>query len=254
MTGLSFQGDPIAGSIDTAQPQVFKLHGEVSGITVDGTIDQLPAHVGFSLTPTAGGGQVIDYDSDGAVIDRITLHGSGLPSPVGGNGFFNAEVDALPGHVTLTVPASGGEITLDNHGRHVDRVLAQLWGDEDLKFNTLEVAGGFETDNCGPTDLCGRAWAAFGTSNDHINGRAVYYRSGDSDRLIEFNSPDDTYLAADRKFGFLHYHRELEDPIKTYSLGEIHCGTPEPNLIYDSFVDFDILTGDNIPFFDGLCP
>jgi hypothetical protein len=129
MTGLSFQGSPLAGSIDTATPQVLNLHGEVNGITADGAIDQLPAHVGFSLTPSAGGGQVIDYNSNGAVIDKITLHGSGLPSPVGGGGFFNAEIDKLPSHMTLTIPASG-KIILNTYGQYIQRVLGQLWGNE----------------------------------------------------------------------------------------------------------------------------
>jgi len=464
LTGLSFSGDPIAGSIDTSLPQVLGLHAEVGGIKADGAIDKLPAHVGFSMT--GGTTKIIDYNSNGAQIDKITLDASGISGLPNGATKFHGEIHKLPSHMALTLPPSGGTIALNSFGDHIERVLAQVYetspanaaaghqlleydepdkqitadlhnvgnfsltpgtaplfvaydishdpldavvklgdgtyitagisnpqpasitvtpgdgvfrtnydvnpngpnyqapgkidaisiqtnaagyiegtlqnipahiaicmqtktgsdckpswvpaegsqvltdGDtnytmnagniafqllptdinggvpadrltlnghicpsdsdasacvdgtgnsariviDDLKFNTLEAAGGFKEDDCGFADLCGRAWAAFGTNNDHINGHVVYYESGDSDRLIEFKSPDNTFLAADQKFGFLHYHAQSFDPIKTFSSGSISCGDPEPNLLYDSFLDFDILTGDNIPFFGGFCP
>ncbi|HEX6388869.1 MAG TPA: hypothetical protein VFZ89_05475 [Solirubrobacteraceae bacterium] len=463
LTGLSFSADPIAGSIDTALPQVLNLHGETNGITADGVIDKLPAHVGFSMS--GGTTKVIDYNSNGQQIDKITLDASGIPGLPNGASKFHGEIHKLPSHMALTLPPSGGTITLNSFGQHIERVLAQVYetspatagagrqlleydepdkqitadlhnvgnfsltpgtsplfvsydishdpldakvtlnggtyingtisnpqpasltvtpsdgvfktgyhvnptgpnyqfpgkidqifvetnaagyigatldnlpanldicaqthegseckptwvpeagtqvpaddetytmnpalvaiqllpkdinggvptdrltvngqicpsdsdkaacvngtGDSDrivienLKFNEIEVAGGFKEDDCGFADLCGRAWAAFGTNSDHINGRVVYYESGDDDRMIEFNSPENTFLAAFQKFFFLHYHLQSTDPIKTGSSGSITCGDPKPNLIYDTFLNFDFLNGDNIPFFGGICP
>lgn len=131
LKGLSFSGDPLSGTIETAQPQLLKLHGEVGSIKADGAIDQLPAKLTFSMGPRPGGGTIIDYNSYGQNISKITLDGSGLPSPVGGGGFFHGQIENLPSHLTATVPSNGGQIVFDTHGTYIGRIYAKLWGNED---------------------------------------------------------------------------------------------------------------------------
>jgi hypothetical protein len=126
LSGLSFNGDPVSGSIDAAA-QTLKLHADTSFGTFDSTIDQLPSHIGFSLAPGAGGSEVIDYDAS-APVAQITLDGSGVSLPLAGANKLQAEIDGLPSHLTLTLPAQGGTITFDPHGDHIGRVLVQAYG------------------------------------------------------------------------------------------------------------------------------
>lgn len=131
LKGLSFSGSPFSGTIETAQPQLLKLHGEAGSVSAEGAIDKLPAKLTFSMGPRPGGGTIIDYNSYGQNISKISLDGSGLPSPVGGGGFFHGEIENLPSHLTATVPSGGGQIVFDTHGTYIGRVYAKLWGNED---------------------------------------------------------------------------------------------------------------------------
>ncbi|HEX2212038.1 MAG TPA: hypothetical protein VHH12_00945, partial [Mycobacterium sp.] len=127
LRGVSFGTDPVAASIDTSSAQVLKLHAETGGVTFDSVIDKLPPHVGFTMTPGAGGSQVIDYNTNGTEIEKITVDATGLPLPNGADK-LHAEIEDLPSHMTLTLPASGGTIAFDPHGDHIGRVLAQAYG------------------------------------------------------------------------------------------------------------------------------
>ncbi|MCW2854968.1 MAG: hypothetical protein JWR52_583 [Marmoricola sp.] len=127
LEGLSFQANPVIASMQTATPQVLTVHGNLSGLTFDGTIDKLPANLTFSMQPGAGGSNVVDYNSHGSVIDKITASGSGLPAPTGMPN-FEAEIDQLPSHLTVTLPATTGNVVFDAHGDHIGRVYAQAWG------------------------------------------------------------------------------------------------------------------------------
>jgi hypothetical protein len=131
LKGLSFSGSPFSGTIETGAPQVLALHGEVGTLKLDGAIDKLPAKITFSMSDTAGGGKVIDYNSYGQNVGLITLQGDGVPSPVGGGGFLRARVEDLPSHLTATIPANGGKIVFDTHGTYIKRIYAKLWGNED---------------------------------------------------------------------------------------------------------------------------
>lgn len=127
LQSVSFQGDPVVADLQTAAAQFLTVKGATSGLTFDGTIDQLPAHLTFSLKPGAGGSNVVDFDSHGQVINTITASGDGLPAPTG-MPKFEARIEHLPSHLTLTLPKDDGNVTFDAHGDHIGRVYAQAWG------------------------------------------------------------------------------------------------------------------------------
>jgi hypothetical protein len=127
LTSVSFQADPVVGDVQTANSQFFTVKGNTNGVDFDGTIDQLPAHMTFSMQPGTGGANVVDFDSHGQAIDHITASGTGLPAPSGMPN-FEAAIDHLPSHLTLTLPQGAGNVLFDAHGDHIGRVYAQAWG------------------------------------------------------------------------------------------------------------------------------
>jgi hypothetical protein len=127
LKSVSFQGDPVIGDLQTAQSQFFTVKGNTSGLTFDGTIQNLPAHMTFAMKPGAGGSKIVDFDSHGESITKITANGTGLPAPAGMPN-FEAVVENLPSHLTLTLPSGAGNVLFDAHGDHIGRVYAQAWG------------------------------------------------------------------------------------------------------------------------------
>jgi hypothetical protein len=127
LKSVSFQGDPVIGDLQTAQSQFFTVKGNTSGLTFDGTIQNLPAHMTFAMKPGAGGSKIVDFDSHGESITKITANGTGLPAPAGMPN-FEAIVENLPSHLTLTLPAGDGNVVFNAHGDHIGRVYAQAWG------------------------------------------------------------------------------------------------------------------------------
>jgi hypothetical protein len=131
ITGLKsvgFQAGPVIGDVQTSDSQVFTVKGNTSGLTFNGTIDKLPAHLTFQMAPGTGGSNVVDFDSHGEEIQTITVNGDGLPAPAG-MPKFEATIKDLPSHLTVTLPAAaGGTAKFDAHGDHITRVYAQAWG------------------------------------------------------------------------------------------------------------------------------
>ena len=127
LKGVSFQADPMIGDLQTAQSQFFTVKGNAGGLTFDGTIQNLPAHMTFAMKPGAGGSKIVDFDSHGESITKITANGTGLPAPAGMPN-FEATVENLPSHLTLTLPSGSGNVVFDAHGAHIGRVYAQAWG------------------------------------------------------------------------------------------------------------------------------
>ncbi len=127
LKSVSFQGDPVIGDLQTAQSQFFTVMGNTSGIQFDGTISNLPAHMTFAMKPGSGGSKIVDFDSHGESITKITADGTGLPVPAGMPN-FEAVVENLPSHLTLTLPSGSGNAVFDAHGAHIGRVYAQAWG------------------------------------------------------------------------------------------------------------------------------
>lgn len=127
LKGVSFQGDPVVASLRTAQAQVLGLHGNASGLTFDGRIDKLPAFMTLSVKPGLNGASVVDFDSHGEAVSKITANGDGLPAPTG-MPKFEAVVEDLPSHLTVTLPKDDGNVVFDAHGAHIGRVYAQAWG------------------------------------------------------------------------------------------------------------------------------
>jgi hypothetical protein len=127
LKSVSFQANPVVASLQTAQPQFLTVKGNASGLTFDGTVDQLPAHLTFSLQPGLNGANVVDFNSHGDAVGRITANGNGLPAPAG-MPKFEAEIEHLPSHLTITLPKDDGNVTFDAHGDHVGRVYAQAFG------------------------------------------------------------------------------------------------------------------------------
>ncbi len=84
LKGIAFSSTPVAGSFDTAAPQVLNLHAEAGGVTVDGKIDKLPSHVEFSVPDDR-----VHIENNGT-IDHIQLQAKGLPASAK---FKNAKVD-----------------------------------------------------------------------------------------------------------------------------------------------------------------
>lgn len=134
LTSVSFQADPVVGDVQTSQSQFFTVKGNVSGLTFNGTIDQLPAHMTFSMQPNGSGANVVDFNSHGQAIDHINVNGDGLPAPTG-MPKFEATIDHLPSHLTLTLPKDSGNVVFDAHGDHIDRVYAQAWGSTKAAIN-----------------------------------------------------------------------------------------------------------------------
>lgn len=127
LMSVSFQGDPVIGDLQTAQSQFFTVKGNTSGIQFDGTIQNLPAHMTFAMKPGAGGSKIVDFNSHGESITKITADGTGLPAPAGMPN-FEAIVENLPSHLTVTIPSGSGNVVFDAHGDHIGRVYAQAWG------------------------------------------------------------------------------------------------------------------------------
>lgn len=127
LKSVGFQGNPVVGDVQTSQSQFFTVKGNTSGITFDGTISNLPAHMTFAMKPGSGGSKVVDFDSHGESITKITANGTGLPAPAGMPN-FEAVVEGLPSHLTVTLPAGDGDVVFDAHGNHIGRVYAQAWG------------------------------------------------------------------------------------------------------------------------------
>ncbi|NYJ01801.1 hypothetical protein HNR19_002499 [Nocardioides thalensis] len=124
---VSFQADPVVATLKTAQPQFLTVRGDAGGVTFDGTIDSLPAHLTFSLQPGPNAETVVDFDSHGQEIEEIVATGSGLPAPAGMPN-FEAVIEHLPSHLTLTLPKNDGNVVFDAHGDHIGRVYAQAYG------------------------------------------------------------------------------------------------------------------------------
>jgi len=130
LTGLKsvgFQANPVVGDVQTSQSQFFTVKGNTNGLTFNGTISNLPSHMTFAMQPGAGGSKVVDFDSHGESITKITATGTGLPAPAGMPN-FEAVVENLPSHLTVTLPAGDGNVVFDAHGNHIGRVYAQAWG------------------------------------------------------------------------------------------------------------------------------
>jgi hypothetical protein len=130
MSGLksvSFQADPVVGDVQTSQSQFFTVKGNTSGLAFDGTISNLPAHMTLGMGPGAGGTKVVDFNSHGESITKITASGTGLPAPAGMSN-FESTIEGLPSHLTVTLPSGSGNVVFDAHGDHIGRVYAQAWG------------------------------------------------------------------------------------------------------------------------------
>lgn len=168
LTAVSFQADPVVADLKTAGAQFLTVKGATSGLTFDGTIDKLPAHLTFSMKPGAGGSNVVDLNSHGQVIDTITAVGDGLPAPTG-MPKFEARIEHLPSHLTLTLPKDSGNVTFDAHGDHIGRVYAQAWGATkaavDPSRHRLELVDGEHV----AANLLGIGNAEFGTGADPIH-------------------------------------------------------------------------------------
>jgi hypothetical protein len=125
ISSVSFAGDPLSGTLDTTAPQTLKFLAETSFGTASGTIADLPSHLSFAVTPGTDSSEVVDFQAS-APIDTITLDATGLPLPLHGTN-LHAEIDNLPSHMTLTLPADGGTVALSTYGDHIGHVLAQVW-------------------------------------------------------------------------------------------------------------------------------
>jgi uncharacterized membrane protein len=143
ISGLSFSAPPdgaLSATIKTNSPQVMNLFAHVAGvgydITATGSIDKLPSWIDFSVADGSGGSKVIDYNTHGQVIDHITLDASGLPLPFNAN-TAHVQIDHIPSHLTVTIPASGGTAVFDPHGDHINRVLVQAYPQANGPHNSV---------------------------------------------------------------------------------------------------------------------
>jgi hypothetical protein len=168
LTSVSFQPSPLTGDIQTANPQFLTVHGNVSGISFDGTIDQLPAHLTFSMQPGSGGSNVIDYDSHGQTINTITASGNGLTA-LPGMPNFEAKIVDLPSHLTVTIPAAGGNVTFDAYGAHITRVYAQAYGSSKITVDPTRQLLSYSDGQHIAANLLGVGSAEFGTSSSPIH-------------------------------------------------------------------------------------
>ncbi|MBO9521006.1 MAG: hypothetical protein J7518_05655 [Nocardioidaceae bacterium] len=168
LTSVSFQGDPVVADLVTAGAQFLTVKGATNGVTFDGTVDSLPAHLTFSLKPGAGGSTVVDFDSHGEAIATIQASGGGLTAPAGMPN-FEARIEHLPSHLTLTLPQGTGNATFDAHGDHIGRVYAQAWGGSKAAVDATRQRLEFVDGQHVVANLLGIGNAEFGTGADPIH-------------------------------------------------------------------------------------
>ncbi|HEY1831077.1 MAG TPA: hypothetical protein VGG38_12630 [Acidimicrobiales bacterium] len=136
LSGAIGTGSQDADSCQNTPPdgQTVTVDAQTEGGTFDGTIDQLPSLVSFSLGTDATGDTVVDYQAS-APIQKITADATGFSSiaslGVGGDiaptlDTVHAEIDCLPSHMTLTMQP-GGETSLDTYGSHIGQVIAEVF-------------------------------------------------------------------------------------------------------------------------------
>jgi hypothetical protein len=128
-------GQNVTSCQDTsATGQSLTVNAQTDGGTFNGTIDQLPTQVSFSMAPDASGDTVVDYQAS-APIQKITADATGFSSiaalGVGGDiaptlDSVHAEIDCLPSHMTLTMTPSGAT-SLNTYGSDIGQVIAQVF-------------------------------------------------------------------------------------------------------------------------------
>jgi len=114
---VTFNADPLSGTIKTTSPQVMNLFVNLADAThdmkVNGRIDKIPSHIDFDLILN-GGLTVFEYDSHGQPIDEVTLDGTGLYNLANGSALplgidtLHAEIEDVPDHLRAVLSTSNG--------------------------------------------------------------------------------------------------------------------------------------------------
>jgi hypothetical protein len=142
---VTFDADPLSGTIKTSSPQVMNLFVNLADAThdlkVNGKIDKIPSHIDFSLEQPTSTLTVIEYESHGEQIDEITLHATGLYNLANGSALplgidtLHAEVEGIPDHLRAVFSSlNGTSFTFAPRGQNdppnnqaIGRILLQLY-------------------------------------------------------------------------------------------------------------------------------
>lgn len=133
---VTFNANPLSGTIKTTVPQVMNLFVNLADATHDlevtGRIDKVPSHIDFGLNLTDAV-TVFEYDSHGQHIDEVTLDGTGLynlangsPLPLGID-TLHAEIEDVPDHMRAVLSTADGTSfsfspTAQNEGPNGDKI------------------------------------------------------------------------------------------------------------------------------------
>lgn len=142
---VTFNADPLSGTIKTSSPQVMNLFVNLADAThdlkVNSKIDKIPSHIDFSLEQPTSSLTVLEYESHGQQIDEITVHATGLYNLSNGTALplgidtLHAEVEGIPDHLRAVFSSlNGTSFTFAPRGQSdppnnqaIGRILLQLY-------------------------------------------------------------------------------------------------------------------------------
>ncbi len=142
---VTFNADPLSGTIKTSSPQVMNLFVNLADAThdlkVNGTIDKIPSHIDFTLEQPTSSSTVLEYESHGEHIDEITVHATGLYNLADGSALplgidtLHAEVEDIPDHMRAVFSSlNGTSFSFAPRGQNdppnnqaIGRILLQLY-------------------------------------------------------------------------------------------------------------------------------
>lgn len=145
ISGLEFAADPLSGTVKTSSPQLMHLFANLADGTHDlkvtGSIDKVPSWIDFSLEQPSNSSTVVEYDSHGQDIDKITLHATGLYNLTNGTALplgidtLHAEVEDVPDHMRAVFSSlNGTSFSFAPRGQNdppnnqsIGRILLQLY-------------------------------------------------------------------------------------------------------------------------------
>jgi len=115
---VSFNADPMSGTIRTTSPQVMNLYVNLADAThnlkVNGKIDKVPSHIDFSMDQISENTTVLEYESHGQQIDEITVDATGLYNLANGTALplgidtLHAEIEGIPDHMRAVLSTLNG--------------------------------------------------------------------------------------------------------------------------------------------------
>jgi hypothetical protein len=220
-------GQDVTDCQDTgASNQDVTVHAETNGGTFDSTLDQLPTSASFSLAPDPAGDEIVDYQAS-APIRKITADATGFSSfeslgqggdIVGPLDRFHGEIDCLPAHMTLVLYKSG-ETSLNTYGKHIGKVVAQVYNQQVGPATPADVSPPDASDATNPAP-----------SGDQL----AYYDTASKGISIDLNNVGGFDYVDDGTSGILKLKYDLDS---TTPIAYHYAASGPPALELDGSVD-----------------